>query len=99
MTRKGGGNRGNSSSKPSSSNNNNDTFIAKKDTLKDKHMESDVIDKGAMKMSNITSPNPFDVLGGDEDEEEEVENIYDESTNLNLHNTGASTPADSVPDV
>ncbi|GKB78614.1 zinc knuckle CX2CX4HX4C containing protein [Tanacetum coccineum] len=37
--------------------------------------------------------------GGDEDEEEEVENIYDESANLNLHNTWASTPADSVLDV
>ncbi|GJR65875.1 zinc knuckle CX2CX4HX4C containing protein [Tanacetum coccineum] len=95
----GGGNRGTSSSKPSSSNNNDDTFINKKDTMKDKHKESDVVDKGIMKMSNITSPNPFDVLGSDEDEEEEVENIFDESANLNLHNTRASTPADGVLDV
>ncbi|GKD26032.1 zinc knuckle CX2CX4HX4C containing protein [Tanacetum coccineum] len=93
----GGGNRGTSSSKPSSSNNNDDTFINKKDTMKDKHKESDVVDKGIMKMSNITSPNH--VLGSDEDEEEEVENIFDESTNLNLHNTRASTPANGALDV
>ncbi|GKE51533.1 hypothetical protein Tco_1486689 [Tanacetum coccineum] len=52
---------------------------------------------GHMKMSNITTPNPFTVLG--EDEEEEVENIWDEFEKLNLQNTGASTPAYTVPDV
>ncbi|GJV38923.1 sodium/hydrogen exchanger 6 [Tanacetum coccineum] len=31
----------------------------------------DVVDTGAMKMSNISSPNPFVVLGVDEDEDEE----------------------------
>nr|GEW63221.1 zinc knuckle CX2CX4HX4C [Tanacetum cinerariifolium] len=36
------------------------------------------------KISNIASPNPFAALGVDEDEEEEVENIWDESKNLNL---------------
>ncbi|GJY80757.1 hypothetical protein Tco_0493508 [Tanacetum coccineum] len=41
-------------------------------------------------MSNITTPNPFAALGGDK---EEVENDWDESVNLNILNTEASTPA------
>nr|GEY06987.1 hypothetical protein [Tanacetum cinerariifolium] len=48
-------------------------------------------DTGKKKISNIVSPNPFAALGVDEDKEKEVENIWDESENLNLHNTGAST--------
>ncbi|GJX84218.1 sodium/hydrogen exchanger 6 [Tanacetum coccineum] len=35
----------------------------------------------------------------DDDEEEEVENIWDESKNLNLRKTRASTPAQTVSDV
>ncbi|GJX88338.1 sodium/hydrogen exchanger 6 [Tanacetum coccineum] len=50
-------------------------------------------DTGKKKISNIASPNPFAALGVDDDEEEEVENIWDESKNLNLRNTEASTPA------
>ncbi|GJS24118.1 hypothetical protein Tco_0452750 [Tanacetum coccineum] len=58
----------------------------------------DVVDKGKMKISNISTLNPFATLS--EDEEEEVENIWDESMNLNLdHNTRASTPAHNVSDV
>ncbi|GJU39339.1 retrovirus-related pol polyprotein from transposon TNT 1-94 [Tanacetum coccineum] len=57
--------------------------------------DKDVVDIGMIKMSNITMPNPFAALGGDEEEEEEeeVENVWDESVNLNIPNTGASTPA------
>nr|GEU69526.1 zinc knuckle CX2CX4HX4C [Tanacetum cinerariifolium] len=58
--------------------------------LKDK----DVVDTGAMKHSNISSLNPFASLAEEEDEVEDIENVYDESTNLNLNHTlGASTPA------
>ncbi|GJY89100.1 putative reverse transcriptase domain-containing protein [Tanacetum coccineum] len=61
---------------------------------KDKQNDKDVVDTGAMKISNISSPNPFTVLGEVEDEDEDIENVYDESENLNLnHNPGASTPA------
>ncbi|GJR79999.1 zinc knuckle CX2CX4HX4C containing protein [Tanacetum coccineum] len=36
----------------------------------------------------------------DDDEDDDIENVYDESTNLNLdHTSGASTPANIVPDV
>ncbi|GJV31974.1 sodium/hydrogen exchanger 6 [Tanacetum coccineum] len=56
-------------------------------------------DTSKKKISNIASPNPFASLGLDDDEEEEVENIWDESKNLNLHKTGASTPAQTVSDV
>ncbi|GJS63304.1 zinc knuckle CX2CX4HX4C containing protein [Tanacetum coccineum] len=54
---------------------------------------------GKMKMSNIATPNPFAALGVDKDEDEEFENIWDESENLNLQNTGASTPTNTDPDV
>ncbi|GKC61961.1 RNA-directed DNA polymerase, eukaryota, reverse transcriptase zinc-binding domain protein [Tanacetum coccineum] len=53
-------------------------------------------DTGKKKISNIASPNRFAALGVDDDEEEEVENIWDESKNLNLRDTGASTPAQTV---
>ncbi|GJX35824.1 sodium/hydrogen exchanger 6 [Tanacetum coccineum] len=56
-------------------------------------------DTGKKKISNIASPNPFAALGVDEDEEEEVKNIWDEYENLNLQNPGASTPAQTVSDV
>ncbi|GJS62836.1 hypothetical protein Tco_0677400 [Tanacetum coccineum] len=36
------------------------------------------------KISNIASPNPFAALGVDDDKEEEVKNVWDESENLNL---------------
>ncbi|GJU94448.1 hypothetical protein Tco_1319204, partial [Tanacetum coccineum] len=66
----------------------------------DKQNDKDVVDTGAMKISNISSLNPFIVLGEVEDEDEDIENVYDESENLNLnHNPGASTPAQTVPDV
>ncbi|GJV37057.1 sodium/hydrogen exchanger 6 [Tanacetum coccineum] len=51
------------------------------------------------KTTIIASPNPFAALGVDKEEEEEVENIWDESKNLNLRTTGASTPAQTVFDV
>nr|GEY51073.1 RNA-directed DNA polymerase, eukaryota, reverse transcriptase zinc-binding domain protein [Tanacetum cinerariifolium] len=50
-------------------------------------------DTGKKKISNIASPNPFATLGVDDDEEEEVENIWDESENLNLCKIRASTLA------
>ncbi|GKB26507.1 hypothetical protein Tco_0865908 [Tanacetum coccineum] len=53
-------------------------------------------DTGKKKISNIASPNPFAALVVDDDEEEEVENIWDESENLNFHDTGESTPAQIV---
>ncbi|GJS72426.1 hypothetical protein Tco_0705267 [Tanacetum coccineum] len=56
-------------------------------------------DTGKKKISNIASPNPFAALGVDDDEKEEVENIWDESEILNLHNTGASTHAQMFFDV
>ncbi|GJX15532.1 putative reverse transcriptase domain-containing protein [Tanacetum coccineum] len=60
----------------------------------DKQNDKDVVDTGAMKIYNISSPNPFTVIGEVEDEDEDIENVYDESENLNLnHNPGASTPA------
>ncbi|GJW55344.1 uncharacterized protein Tco_0099429 [Tanacetum coccineum] len=71
--------RNDKNSKQSSVNNNADNSFVKKD----KKQVKDVVDKGVMKMSNITSPNPFDALG-DDDDEDDVENIWDESENLNL---------------
>ncbi|GJT06737.1 hypothetical protein Tco_0841199 [Tanacetum coccineum] len=53
-------------------------------------------DTGKKKISNIASPNPFAALGVDDDEEEEVENVWDESENLNFQHIGASTPAQTV---
>ncbi|GKD63866.1 reverse transcriptase domain-containing protein [Tanacetum coccineum] len=52
-----------------------------------------------IKLANIATPNPFADLGVEDDEEEDVENIYDESENLNIKNTRASTPAQIVSDV
>ncbi|GJY88640.1 sodium/hydrogen exchanger 6 [Tanacetum coccineum] len=56
-------------------------------------------DTGKKKISNIASPNPFAALGVDDDKEEEVKNVWDESENLNLPQTGASTPAQTVFDI
>ncbi|GJY99555.1 hypothetical protein Tco_0516985 [Tanacetum coccineum] len=56
-------------------------------------------DTSKKKISNIASLNLFAALGVDDDEEEEVENIWDESKNLNLRKTRASTPAQTVSDV
>ncbi|GKC12074.1 RNA-directed DNA polymerase, eukaryota, reverse transcriptase zinc-binding domain protein, partial [Tanacetum coccineum] len=47
-------------------------------------------DTGKKKISNISSPNPFVVLGVDDDEEKEVKNVWDESENLNLRHTWAT---------
>ncbi|GKB85326.1 zinc knuckle CX2CX4HX4C containing protein [Tanacetum coccineum] len=58
--------------------------------------QKDVVDSGKMKLANIATSNPFTTLGEEEDEEEDVENIYDESENLNIKNTRASTPAQMV---
>ncbi|GJX08556.1 hypothetical protein Tco_0196488 [Tanacetum coccineum] len=75
-------------------------LVASKVTSFYKQKDKDVVATGAMKISNISSPNPFTALGEVEDEDEDIENIYDESANLNLnHNPGASTPAQMVPDV
>ncbi|GKF51162.1 hypothetical protein Tco_0147629, partial [Tanacetum coccineum] len=46
---------------------------------------------GKIKLANIATPNPFTTLDEEEDEEEDVKNIYDESKNLNIKNTGASS--------
>ncbi|GKB91554.1 RNA-directed DNA polymerase, eukaryota, reverse transcriptase zinc-binding domain protein [Tanacetum coccineum] len=50
----------------------------------------DVVDSGKIKLANIATPNPFTTLDEEEDEEEDVKNIYDESKNLNIKNTGAN---------
>ncbi|GKC10332.1 hypothetical protein Tco_1007114, partial [Tanacetum coccineum] len=92
----GGGNRGKASSKVGSSKDANvGASVTTKGNSSDRQQDKDVVDTGMMKMSNITMPNPFAALGGDEEEEEEeeVENVWDESVNLNIPNTGASTPA------
>nr|GEV04253.1 hypothetical protein [Tanacetum cinerariifolium] len=94
----GGGTRGDVSSKVGSSKNTNESAsLAKKGTFTDRQKNKDVMDTGLIKMSNITTPNPFTILG--EDEDEEVKNIWDESENLNRQNTGASTPFDMVSNV
>ncbi|GJX94924.1 hypothetical protein Tco_0349510 [Tanacetum coccineum] len=41
----------------------------------DKQNDKDVLDTGAMTISNISSPNPFTVLGEVEDEDEDIENL------------------------
>ncbi|GJR20099.1 RNA-directed DNA polymerase, eukaryota, reverse transcriptase zinc-binding domain protein [Tanacetum coccineum] len=88
------GTRGETSSKAGpSKNTNDDALLITKGTNARQH------DTGKKKISNIASPNPFAALGVDEDEEEEVENIWDESKNLNLRDTGASTPAQTISDV
>ncbi|GKE11570.1 zinc knuckle CX2CX4HX4C containing protein [Tanacetum coccineum] len=70
----GGGNRGEASSKAGPSKDTNvDASVATKGNQNDRQQEKDVVDTSMMKMSNITTPNPFAAL--DEDEEEEVENI------------------------
>ncbi|GJY36059.1 putative reverse transcriptase domain-containing protein [Tanacetum coccineum] len=93
-----GGTRSKVSSKAGSSKNTKEgASLTENSTFTDRKKDKDVVVIGQMKMSNITTPNPFTVLG--EDEEEEVENIWDESKNLNLQNTGASTPAYTVPNV
>ncbi|GJS79059.1 RNA-directed DNA polymerase, eukaryota, reverse transcriptase zinc-binding domain protein [Tanacetum coccineum] len=95
----GGSTREATSSKVGSSSYSNEGASHKVTSI-DKHNDKDVVDTGAMKISNISSPNPFTVLGEVEDEDEDIENVYDESENLNLnHNPGASTPAQTVPDV
>ncbi|GJV14190.1 hypothetical protein Tco_1359513 [Tanacetum coccineum] len=51
---------------------------------------SSKVDSGKIKLANIATPNPFTTLDEEEDEEEDVKNIYDESKNLNIKNTGAN---------
>ncbi|GJU23250.1 zinc knuckle CX2CX4HX4C containing protein [Tanacetum coccineum] len=93
-----GGTRSEVNSKAGSSKNTKEgAYLTEKSTFTDRQKDKDVVDTGQMKMSNITTPNTFIVLG--EVEEEEVENIWDESENLNLQNTRASTPTYTVPDV
>ncbi|GJZ10483.1 RNA-directed DNA polymerase, eukaryota, reverse transcriptase zinc-binding domain protein [Tanacetum coccineum] len=95
----GGSTREATSSKVGSSSYSNEGASHKVTSI-DKQNDKDVVDTGAMKISNISSPNPFIVLSEVEDEDEDIENVYDESENLNLnHNPGASTPAQTVPDV
>ncbi|GJT71966.1 zinc knuckle CX2CX4HX4C containing protein [Tanacetum coccineum] len=77
---------------PSKTNNNGESLSTKDTNVRQQ-------DTGKKKISNIASPNSFAALGVDDDEEEEVENIWDESKNLNLYKTGASTPAQTVSDV
>ncbi|GJR87512.1 F-box domain containing protein [Tanacetum coccineum] len=89
----GGSTREATSSKVGSSSYSNEGASHKVTSI-DKQNDKDVVDTGAMKISNISSPNPFTVLGEVEDENEDIENVYDEYENLNLkHNPGASTPA------
>ncbi|GJV21152.1 uncharacterized protein Tco_1370172 [Tanacetum coccineum] len=93
----GGGTRGEESSKDGSYKQSNaGSLVASQNILNDRQRNKDVVDTGAMKMSNISSPNPFAALGVDEDDDEKVENIWDESANLNIPNTRASTPAHTV---
>ncbi|GJZ75588.1 zinc knuckle CX2CX4HX4C containing protein [Tanacetum coccineum] len=93
----GGSTREETSSKVGSSSYTNEGASHKVTSI-DKQNDKDVVDTGTMKISNISSPNPFTVLG--EVEDEDIENVYDESANLNLnHNLGASTHAQTVPDV
>ncbi|GKF70793.1 hypothetical protein Tco_0203850, partial [Tanacetum coccineum] len=85
----GGGTRSEESSKDGSYKQSNvGSSVASYNILNDRQRNRDIVDTGAMKMSNISSPNPFAVLGVDEDE---VENIWEEFANLNIPNTGAST--------
>ncbi|GJT66824.1 sodium/hydrogen exchanger 6, partial [Tanacetum coccineum] len=92
----GGGNRGTTSSKAGSSANEGASVANKVNSI-DKQKGTNVVGTSMMKISNISSPNPFSVLDGVDDEDEVVENIYDESANLNLKETsGASTPAQMV---
>ncbi|GKC52527.1 hypothetical protein Tco_1075272 [Tanacetum coccineum] len=72
--------------------------VVKKVTSNDRQKDKDVVDTGVMKISNISSPNPFASLGDEEDEDDDIENVYDESANLNLNHTlGTSTPKNIVP--
>ncbi|GJT49873.1 putative reverse transcriptase domain-containing protein [Tanacetum coccineum] len=82
----------NSKAGPSKTNNGGESLSTKDTNVRQQ-------DTGKKKISNIASPNPFAALGVDDDEEEEVENIWDESENLNLYKSGASTPAQTVSDV
>ncbi|GKB10831.1 RNA-directed DNA polymerase, eukaryota, reverse transcriptase zinc-binding domain protein [Tanacetum coccineum] len=84
----GGSTREATSSKVGSSSYSNEGASHKVTSI-DKQNDKDVVDTGAMKISNISSPNPFTVMGEVEDEDEDIENVYDESENLNLnHNPG-----------
>ncbi|GKC42509.1 zinc knuckle CX2CX4HX4C containing protein [Tanacetum coccineum] len=66
----GGGTRGKDSSTAGLFEESNEgVSLSNKSTLNDRHKDKDVVDTGAMKMSNISSPNPFAVLGEDEEEE------------------------------
>ncbi|GJS41677.1 zinc knuckle CX2CX4HX4C containing protein [Tanacetum coccineum] len=95
----GGGNRGTTSSKAGSSANEGASVANKVNSI-DKQKGTNVVGTSMMKIFNISSPNPFTVLGEVEDEDEDIENVYDESENLNLnHNPGPSTPAQMVSDV
>ncbi|GJX46895.1 hypothetical protein Tco_0272085 [Tanacetum coccineum] len=95
-----GGTHGQASSKARSSKYTNaSNSLTNNDTSNDRQQGQDVVDSGKMKMANIATPNPFATLGEDEEEEKDVENIYDESKNSNIQNTRASTPAQTVSDV
>ncbi|GJW42181.1 hypothetical protein Tco_0070980 [Tanacetum coccineum] len=82
----------------SSSYSNEGNSVVKKVTSNDRQKDKDVVDTGVMKISNISSPNPFSSLGDEKDEDDDIENVYDESANLNLNHTlGTSTLANIVP--
>ncbi|GJV00359.1 hypothetical protein Tco_1329629 [Tanacetum coccineum] len=68
----GDGTRGEESSKDGSYKQSNaSSSVASHNILNDRQRNKDVVDTSAMKMSNISSPNPFAALGVDEDEDEE----------------------------
>ncbi|GJS26843.1 sodium/hydrogen exchanger 6 [Tanacetum coccineum] len=72
----GGGTRGEASSKTGpSKDTNKGAPIAKKVSLDVWQQENNVVDSGMIKMSNVSTPNPFAALG--EDDGEEVKNIWD----------------------
>ncbi|GJT69337.1 hypothetical protein Tco_1028623 [Tanacetum coccineum] len=81
----GGGTHGETSSKAGSfSYSNEGALIAKKVTSNDRQKDKDVMDTGVMKISNISSPNPFAALCDEEDEDDDIENVYDESVYMIL---------------
>nr|GEU87335.1 hypothetical protein [Tanacetum cinerariifolium] len=87
----GGGTYGATSYKVgSSSYSNKGASVAKKVTSFDKTKDKDVVDTGVMKFFDISSPNLFTVLSKVEDEDDDIENVYDEYVNLNPnHNPGS----------
>ncbi|GKA28479.1 sodium/hydrogen exchanger 6, partial [Tanacetum coccineum] len=95
------GTRSETSSKagPSKNTKDDDPLITKDTNTKQQ-------DTGKKKISNIASPNPFTALGVDDDEDEKVEKIWDESKNqkevrevVNENNLSVCTILESHVDV